>query len=67
MSDIFTQRTWLALPVARGEPGRYLAAPGGRPWRPPECPDVHGWLRRKSPAGEEGVNSRRALFAIPYM
>ena len=37
-----------------GEPSGATWRPRGRPWRPPECPDVHGRLRRQSPAWEKG-------------
>ena len=41
-------------PPPRGTIRRYQAAPGVPLWRPPECPDGHGRLRRRSPAGEGG-------------
>jgi hypothetical protein len=37
-----------------GEPSGATRRPRGRPWRPPECPDGHGRLRRQSPAWVKG-------------
>ena len=48
---------WTSHFTHLGGPGELSGAtrrPRGRPWRPPECPDGHGRLRRRSPAGEGG-------------
>ena len=37
-----------------GEPSGATWRPRGHPWRPPECPDGHGRLRRHFPGWEKG-------------
>ena len=39
---------WTSHLGGAGEPSGATRRPRGRPWRPPECPDGHGRLRRRS-------------------
>ena len=50
---------WTSHLGGAGEPSGATRRPRGRPWRPPECPDVHGRLRRQSPRGKR-INAARS-------